>query len=208
MVVHTSTSEVYGTARYVPMNEEHPLQAQSPYAATKISADKLAESFYRSFDLPVAVIRPFNTYGPRQSTRAIIPVIISQALTEPQIKLGNLDPVRDFNFVADTVDGYIRIADCQDAKGKAINIGAGNPVSIGKLAASILELLGRDIPIVQDDQRVRPKDSEVDQLCADSTMARDLLGWQPQHTLEDGLAIVIDWMRNNPDLMPVGVYRT
>ena len=208
LVVQTSTSEVYGSARYTPMDEEHPLQAQSPYAATKIAADKLAESYHRCFDLPVAIIRPFNTYGPRQSARAIIPTIISQALAGSQIKLGNLDPERDFNFVTDTVEGYIRIAECPAAIGKVINIGGGNPVSIGKLAATILETMGLDIPIIQDDQRVRPKDSEVDRLCADSAIARDLLGWAPQHTLESGLAIVIDWIRSNLDRFPEGVYST
>lgn len=208
LVVQTSTSEVYGSALYTPMDEKHPLQAQSPYAATKIAADKLAESYYRCFDLPVAIIRPFNTYGPRQSARAIIPAIISQAITGSHVKLGNLTPERDFNFVTDTVDGYIRIAECPEAKGKVINIGGGSPVSIGTLASTILELMGRDIPIVQDEQRLRPKDSEVDRLCSDSTLARNLLGWAPQHTMKSGLALAADWIRDNIDSFPEGVYST
>ena len=208
LVVHTSTSEVYGSARYIPMDEDHPLQAQSPYSATKIAADKLAEAFHRSFDLPVAIIRPFNTYGPRQSARAVIPAIIVQALTQSEVRLGSLAPVRDFNFVADSVEGYIKIAECPEAVGQVINIGSGEGVSIGDLANTVLHLMGRDIPIISDAQRIRPQESEVDKLCADNSKARQLLGWQPQYTLEAGLARVIDWIKSNLDSYPKGIYST
>ena len=203
-VVHTSSSAVYGSARYIPMDEDHPLQARSPYAATKIAADKLAESFHRSFDLPVAVIRPFNTYGPGQSAGAVIPSIIKQALTESQVRLGSLAPERDFNFVADTVEGYIRVAGCPAAVGQAINIGGGQSISIEALASTILELMGKDIPIVQEDRQGRTEESDVDRLCSDNTRARDLLGWQPQYTLEDGLSQVIDWVRGDLDRCSTG----
>ena len=197
LVVHTSTSEVYGTAHYVPIDEAHPLQGQSPYAASKIGADKLAEAFYLSFGLPVAVIRPFNTFGPRQSARAVIPTIITQALTQPEIQLGNLTPRRDLNYVADTVEGFIRMAECPAAIGQVINIGSGREISIGDLAHTILELVGRDKPILCDEQRVRPAPSEVERLCADNRRAQALLGWQPHYTLHDGLARTIAWVEEN-----------
>ncbi len=196
-VVHTSTSEVYGTARTVPIDEQHPLQGQSPYAASKIGADKLAEAFHLSFGLPVATLRPFNTYGPRQSARAVIPTLISQALTQPEVRLGNLTPARDFNYVEDTVEGFIRIAECDAAIGEVVNVGSGQEIGIGDLARTILELLGTDKPIVTEAQRVRPQGSEVDRLCADPQKARRLLGWQPRHTLRDGLVRTIAWMEQN-----------
>lgn len=196
-VVHTSTSEAYGTAQYVPIDEAHPLQGQSPYAATKIGADKLAESFYRSFELPVATIRPFNTYGPRQSARAVIPTIITQALSKPEIRLGNLVPTRDLNFVLDTVAGFIRMAAEPLAIGQVIHIGSGKEISIGDLAALILKLMGKDIPIVTEDQRLRPEASEVDRLCADNTKAGELLNWEPRFTLPEGLRQTIDWIEKN-----------
>ena len=206
-MVHTSTSEVYGTARYVPIDEEHPLQGQSPYSATKIAADKLAEAFHLSFGVPVATIRPFNTYGPRQSARAVIPTIITQALTQPAVHLGSLDLTRDFNYVADTVQGFIRTAECPNAIGHVINIGSGQEISIGNLATLILDLVGRrDLPITHDDARVRPARSEVAQLCADNSKAREILGWYPQYTLEDGLAQTIEWIRNNLTRYRLGTY--
>jgi dTDP-glucose 4,6-dehydratase len=197
LVVHTSTSEVYGTARYVPIDEAHPLQGQSPYAASKIGADKLAEAFYLSFGVPVAVIRPFNTFGPRQSARAVIPTIITQALTQPEVHLGNLTPTRDLNYVANTVEGFIRVAECPAAIGQVINIGSGQEIAVGDLARTILELVGKDKPIICDAQRVRPEPSEVERLCADNRQARALLGWQPHYTLHDGLARTIAWVEEN-----------
>jgi NAD dependent epimerase/dehydratase len=197
MIVHTSTSEVYGTAQRVPIPETHPLQAQSPYAASKIAADKLAEAYYLSFGLPVVVIRPFNTYGPRQSARAVIPTIVTQALNGSEIHLGNLAPTRDFNYVADTVDGFVRIAECDEAIGRVINIGSGRETSINCLVRTILRLLSKDVRIVCDDERVRPDESEVDRLLADNTVARELLGWKPSLPLEEGLQLTIEWMRDN-----------
>ena len=206
-VVHTSTSEVYGTARYVPIDEEHPLQGQSPYSASKIAADKLAEAFHLSFGLPVATIRPFNTYGPRQSARAVIPTIITQALTEPEVHLGNLEPTRDFNYVDAMVEGFIRIAEHPDAVGQVINIGSGKEISIGNLASVILDLVGRkDVPIICDDKRLRPDGSEVERLCANNHKANETLGWYPRHTLEEGLTLTIEWIKNNLERYRVGAY--
>jgi len=198
-VVHTSTSEVYGTARYVPISELHPLQAQSPYAASKIGADKLAEAFFHSFGLPVVILRPFNTFGPRQSARAVIPAIITQCLTLPRIRLGNIHPTRDFNFVSNTVDGYLRAAAAPEAVGRTINIGSGREVSIEELAKTIAENVGRAVTIEFDKERVRPKDSEVERLVADSSEAQKILGWQPSVSLEKGLQVTIDWLRKHLD---------
>ena len=206
LVVHTSTSEVYGTARYVPIDEEHPLQGQSPYSASKIAADKLAEAFYCSFGLPVATIRPFNTYGPRQSARAVIPTIITQALTQPTIRLGNLAPTRDLNYVADTVAGFIRMAECPPAIGQAINVGTGQEISIGELAQTIMQLLGKEKPIDCDTQRIRPKDSEVERLCANNSKARTVLDWRPEHSLKSGLAQTIAWVEEHLLQYRTGVY--
>lgn len=204
LVVHTSTSEVYGSAQYVPIDENHPLQGQSPYSASKIGADKQVEAFHRSFGLPVVTIRAFNTYGPRQSSRAVIPAIISQALSEPVVNLGNLEPTRDFNLVTDTVQGFIRAAECPGAVGQVFNIGSGKEISIGGLASLILRLAGKsDTPVVTDQERLRPEQSEVDRLCADNQAARDTLGWTPQYTLEEGLIQTIEWIRENQ-----GSYRT
>jgi NAD dependent epimerase/dehydratase len=193
-MVHTSTSETYGTAIYTPINEQHPLQGQSPYSASKIGADKLAESFYLSFNLPVATIRPFNTFGPRQSARAVIPTIITQAITQPQIRLGSLDPVRDLNYVKDTVAGFIKIAETPEAEGQVTNIGSGVGITIGDLAQRILGLMKIDKPIVQDDQRLRPSKSEVFKLICDNRKALELTGWKPCYTLEQGLAASIDFI--------------
>lgn len=206
LVVQTSTSEVYGTARYVPISEDHPLQGQSPYSASKIGADKVAEAFHLSFGLPVATVRPFNTFGPRQSARAVIPTIITQALTQPEVHLGNLEPTRDFNYVADIVEGFIRMAECPEAIGQVINIGSGQEVSIGRLANTILELIGVDLPITCDQERVRPENSEVDRLCADNSRAQKALGWKPQYTLKNGLVPTIEWVRSNLARYRAGTY--
>jgi len=196
-IVHTSTSEVYGTARTVPINEDHPLQGQSPYSASKIGADKLVESFHLSFGLPVCTIRPFNTYGPRQSARAVIPTIISQALAGRDIHLGSLTPTRDFNFVSDTVDGFIRIAESDAAVGRTINIGSGREISIGDLAATIIDLVGADCGVVSEDIRKRPSNSEVERLLADNRLAKELLGWEPKVAIKDGLRSCIEWVRES-----------
>lgn len=195
-VVITSTSEVYGSARYAPIDEEHPLQAQSPYAASKIAADKLAESFFRAFGTPVAIARPFNTFGPRQSARAVIPTIVAQALRSDQIRLGSTSPTRDLTYVEDTVDGFIRIAQHDAAIGEVINLGSGREISIGELARTILKLVGRDLPILTELQRVRPSMSEVERLVSDSTKAQKLLGWAPRTSVEEGLVRTIHWIRN------------
>lgn len=207
LVVHTSTSEVYGSARYVPIDEEHPLQGQSPYSASKIGGDKLAEAFHLSFQMPVATIRPFNTYGPRQSARAVIPTIVTQALSQPEIRLGRLDPTRDFTYVTDTVEGFIRTADTPESVGRVTNIGTGSEVSIGRLAKLILKLVGKnDLPIVSNVERMRPDFSEVDRLCADNSRAVQTLGWSPQLTLEEGLIRTIEWIQANMDRYRPDVY--
>ncbi len=193
-VVHTSTSEVYGTARDVPMDESHPLQGQSPYSASKIGADTLAESFHRSFELPLVVVRPFNTFGPRQSARAVIPTIISQALAGQDVVLGNLLSTRDFTFVADTVEGFVRAASADGAVGEGFNLGTGSEVAIGDLARTIVGMVGSDVGVVVDDERLRPAASEVDRLCADASKARRVLGWSPATSLEAGLEQTIAWM--------------
>lgn len=196
-VIQTSTSEVYGTAQYVPIDEKHPLQGQSPYSASKIGADKIAESFYLSFNTPIVTIRPFNTFGPRQSARAIIPTIISQIFAKQEIILGNLQPTRDLNYVANTVDGFIKAATMPDVIGKTINLGSGKEISIGDLAALIAKLMNTEIDISIDEQRVRPKGSEVERLLADNTQARQLLGWEPIINLEEGLQKTISWIKDN-----------
>jgi dTDP-glucose 4,6-dehydratase len=193
----TSTSEVYGTAHYVPINEEHPLQGQSPYSASKIGADKLAESYYLSFGLPVSIVRPFNTYGPRQSTRAVIPAIVTQALTGSEIRLGALSPTRDFNYVTDTVEGFLCAAMEERVIGKTINLGSGVEISIGDLANLIGRLMDKELTLVPEEQRVRPEKSEVERLCADATLASKLFGWRARVDLEEGLRRTISWMEEN-----------
>ncbi len=205
-VIHTSTSEVYGTAQYLPIDEKHPLQAQSPYAASKIAADKLAESYYLSFGLPLAILRPFNTFGPRQSLRAIIPTIISQALKEKKIRLGNTRPRRDFLFVRDTVRGFLEVAICDAAVGKVVNIGTGRDVAIDELVRKIFGLLGRPKEIEIEDRRIRPDKSEVMHLLSDTRLAQDLFNWTPQYALEDGLRETIEWYRRNLSRFKVGGY--
>lgn len=187
-VVHTSTSEVYGTAQFVPITENHPLQGQSPYSASKIGADQMAISFYRSFDTPVAVIRPFNTYGPRQSARAVIPTIISQiASGKKNIHLGALHPTRDFNYVKDTVQGFIDVMNSEKSIGEVINIGSNYEVSIGETVEMIAEVMGANITITTDEERMRPEKSEVNRLWADNQKAKELLGWAPKYGGKDGL---------------------
>ena len=205
-VVHTSTSEVYGTAQYVPIDEAHPLQGQSPYSASKIGADKQAEAFWRSYGLPVVTVRPFNTYGPRQSARAVIPTIVSQALARKPIRLGNLKPTRDMNFVLDTVEGFVLAATNEAAVGQTINLGTGEEIAIGDLAKKILAMMGVELPIEQVEERVRPDLSEVERLLADARRARQLLAWSPSHTLDDGLQQTIAWISERPGLYRVGAY--
>jgi NAD dependent epimerase/dehydratase len=204
--VHTSTSETYGTAQYTSIDENHPLKGQSPYAASKIGADKLAESYHLSFGVPVATIRPFNTYGPRQSARAVIPTIISQALQGEVIRLGSLTPRRDLNYVDDTVAGFLKVAENPQAVGRVLNIGSGRAVSIGELAGKIMELVGGGKRLVTEDDRVRPEASEVMELLCDNRQARDLLGWEPQVGLEEGLGRTIDFIRENLSRYKPGIY--
>ena len=198
-IVNTSTSEVYGTALTSPITESHPLQAQSPYSASKIAADKLTESFGRSFDVRAVTIRPFNTFGPRQSARAVIPTVISQALATQEIRLGDLTPTRDFTYVTDTVDGFVRAACADRVDGETINLGNDREISIGDLADLIVSLLDRPVKVVTDSARVRPPNSEVRRLHADATKARELLGWQPHVPLEQGLRQTIAWIREHAD---------
>ncbi len=199
-VIHTSTSEVYGTARYVPIDEAHPLQGQSPYSASKISADKIAESFYRSFEVPVATLRPFNTYGPRQSARAVIPTIITQALTRDEVKLGSLDPSRDFTFVTDTAKGFLRIAEADNVLGEEINLGNDNTIRIGDLADKIFGIMGRSPKVISDSQRIRPGKSEVMKLWASNRKAKEMIGWEPSISLDEGLRLTIEWISDHLDL--------
>jgi len=196
-VVHTSTSEVYGTALRAPIDEDHPLQGQSPYSASKIAADKLAESYYRSFATPVMTLRPFNTFGPRQSARAFIPTIISQALERDEIRLGSLTPVRDMTFVSDTVAGFMAAAATPGIEGMTLNLGTGKTYSVGWFAERILGLMEVDKPLVQADERMRPAASEVMKLVSDNTRARDTMGWSPKVSLDDGLRRTIEFIRKH-----------
>jgi NAD dependent epimerase/dehydratase len=207
-IVHTSTSEVYGTALRVPIDEMHPLQGQSPYSASKIAADKLAESYHRSFGTPVVTLRPFNTYGPRQSARAFIPTIISQALVRDDIRLGSLTPERDMTYVGDTVAGFIAAASKPNVEGMTINLGTGETFSVGWFAERILAIMGVEKPIVQESQRMRPKNSEVLKLVSNNGFARSLLGWAPQVSLDEGLQAAIDFVSANRDLYRTDAYLT
>ncbi len=198
-VVHTSTSEIYGTAQFVPITEEHPVNPQSPYAATKSAADFLALSFYRSFDLPVSIVRPFNTYGPRQSARAIIPTVITQiANGNKQIKVGSITPTRDMNFVSDTVNGFVKSALSNESVGEIINIGSNFEISIKQLIITIASLMESDVEIITDQNRIRPKKSEVERLYSSNEKAKKILNWSPQYSLEQGLKETIDWF-NKPE---------
>ena len=203
-VLITSTSEVYGTAQYVPIDEKHPFQGQSPYSATKIGADRLAESFYRSFGTPVSIVRPFNTYGPRQSARAVIPTIIMQLLAgAEEIKLGSLTPTRDFNYVKDTAAGFIAIAESEQTVGQEINIATQKEISIGELAEEIIRQINPKARIICDEQRLRPEKSEVNRLLGCNKKIKELTAWKPSYTLEQGIEETIHWMRGH-----LGVYKT
>lgn len=193
-VIHTSTSEVYGTAQYVPIDEQHPLQPQSPYSASKIGADAMAMSFFSTFDLPVTIARPFNTYGPRQSARAVIPTIISQiASGQCQIKLGDVSPTRDFNYVTDTCKGFLALARCEKAVGEIVNIGSNFEISVGDTLNLIRELMNSDVEFLADTQRLRPGKSEVFRLCCDNSKIRALTGFEPAYTIRDGLQATVEW---------------
>ena len=206
-VLVTSTSEVYGTAQYVPIDEKHPYQGQSPYSATKIGADRLAESFYRSFGLPVTIVRPFNTFGPRQSARAVIPTIITQLLAgRKEIRLGSLAPTRDFNYVKDTARGFIEILRSDKAIGEEINIATQREISIGELAEELIRQINPKARIVCDEQRLRPKDSEVERLLGANAKIRELTEWEPRYTFEEGLAETIGWLKENLGHYKVDIY--
>lgn len=203
-ILVTSTSEVYGTAQYVPIDEKHPFQGQSPYSATKIGADRLAESFYRSFDLPVSIVRPFNTFGPRQSARAVIPTIITQLLAgKEEIRLGSLTPTRDFNYVKDTAAGFIAIAESEKTIGQEINIATQREISIGELAKEIISQINPRAGIICDDQRLRPEKSEVNRLLGANAKIKELTDWKQRYTFEEGIAETIEWIRHN-----MGAYKT
>lgn len=205
LVLHTSTSEVYGSAMFVPITEDHPLRGQSPYSATKIAADKLAEAFHLSFGVPVVTIRPFNTYGPRQSSRAVIPTIVTQVLAGHPVRLGSLRPSRDFTYVTDTVEGFVKAAE-QPRPGDVFNLGTGTEITVGDLARTVMTRLGRSVPVEEDPDRVRPAGSEVERLCCDSSRARAALGWQPAVTLDEGLGRTIEWLTARPLASEPGRY--
>lgn len=206
-IVHTSTSETYGTALYVPIDEKHPMQGQSPYSASKIGADKMAESFYKSFNLPIATIRPFNTYGPRQSARAVIPTIISQILAgKREIKLGSLTPTRDFNYVKDTAEAFVKIAESDKTIGEVINAGSNYEISIGDTVKKIIKLIGHDVKVLCDEERIRPEKSEVNRLWADNTKIKNLTDWTPKYSIDEGLAETIDWIKNNMQYFKTDIY--
>ena len=199
-VLHTSTSEVYGTAQYVPIDEKHPLQPQSPYSASKIGADAMAMSFFNAFNLQVTVVRPFNTYGPRQSARAVIPSIITQIAAGKEIKLGDTTPTRDFNYVADTCRGFVLLAECEAAVGKTVNVGSGTEISVGDTLAMIRRIMKSDAAAVTEAERIRPEKSEVLRLCCDNTLIRNLTGFKPEYSLEVGLRLTVEWFRNPANL--------
>ena len=206
-ILVTSTSEVYGTAQYVPIDEDHPYQGQSPYSATKIGADRIAESFYRSFDSPLTIVRPFNTYGPRQSARAVIPTIITQLLSGvEEIKLGSLTPTRDFNYVKDTVQGFIELAKAQNTIGEEINIATQQEISIGELAGELIRQINPNAKIITEDERLRPEKSEVNRLLGSNEKMKTLTNWEPKYTLETGLAETIEFFKENLDKYKSDIY--
>lgn len=206
-ILVTSTSEVYGTAQYVPIDEKHPYQGQSPYSATKIGADRIAESFYRSFDMPITIVRPFNTYGPRQSARAVIPTIITQLLAgEEEIKLGSLTPTRDFNYVKDTVQGFIEIAKSINTIGEEINIATQQEISIGELAQELINQINPNAKIICEEERLRPEKSEVNRLLGSNEKIKRMTNWKPNYTLGQGLAETIEWIKNNLDKYKIDIY--
>ncbi|MEG0132738.1 MAG: NAD-dependent 4,6-dehydratase LegB [Clostridium sp.] len=206
-IMHTSTSETYGTALYVPIDEKHPMQGQSPYSASKIGADMLADSFYRSFNMPIATVRPFNTYGPRQSARAVIPTIISQILAgKKEIQLGSLTPTRDFNYVKDTAEAFIKIAESDNTIGQVINAGSNYEISIGDTVKKIINIIGEDVKIICDEDRLRPEKSEVNRLWADNTKIKQLTNWTPNYSIDDGLAETVAWIKNNMQYFKTDIY--
>ena len=206
-IMVTSTSEVYGTAQYVPIDEKHPFQGQSPYSATKIGADRLAESFYRSFDLPISIVRPFNTYGPRQSARAVIPTIITQLLDGmKEIKLGSLTPTRDFNYVKDTAYGFIAIAESEKTVGQEINIASQQEISIGELAQEIISQINPGVKVICDEQRLRPEKSEVNRLLGSNEKLKSLTDWKPQYSFSEGIKETIEWMKDNSNSYKTNIY--
>ena len=206
-IVHTSTSETYGTALYVPIDEKHPMQGQSPYSASKIGADMMAESYFKSFNMPIATLRPFNTYGPRQSARAVIPTIISQILSgKTQIKLGSLTPTRDFNFVLDTAEAFIKVAESERTIGEVINAGSNYEISIGDTVKKIISIIGKDVKILCDDQRLRPENSEVNRLWADNTKIKELTDWKPNYNIDRGLEATVEWVKNNMQHFKTDIY--
>ena len=205
-VVHTSTSEVYGTAKYTPIDEKHPLQAQSPYSASKIGADKIAESYYYTYQLPVAILRPFNTYGQRQSARAIIPTIIMQAHSGSPISVGSIEPIRDFMYVEDTVKGFLKTAESNKTVGETINIGTGQGITIKELVHTLQRMMKRELRIISEHQRVRPPASEVMRLVCDFRKAKRLMGWKPTCTLDEGLEKTIHWMGRHLSYYKTNLY--
>lgn len=207
-VIHTSTSEVYGSAQYVPIDERHPLSPQSPYAASKIAADKLAEAFYHSYNQPVSILRPFNTFGPRQSLRAIIPTVITQLIEDGRVVVGNIEPRRDFTFVSDTVGGFILLAQKDGVEGQTFNLGTKKDISIGELIVLISKLIGVEPEIEVEQQRVRNNQTEVIQLLSDNSKASKILGWQPTCTLEEGLKLTIEWLHSKKHILKPNIYNT
>ncbi|WP_143315069.1 NAD-dependent 4,6-dehydratase LegB [Clostridium sp. HBUAS56017] len=206
-IVHTSTSETYGTALYVPIDEKHPMQGQSPYSASKIGADKIAESFYKSFNMPIATIRPFNTYGPRQSARAIIPTIISQILVgKKEIKLGNLTPTRDFNYVKDTAEAFVKIAESDRTIGEVVNAGSNYEISIESTVKKIINIIGGEVKIICDEERMRPEKSEVNRLWADNTKIKKLTGWSSKYSIDRGLEETVEWINKNLNIYKTDIY--
>lgn len=206
-ILVTSTSEVYGTAQYVPIDELHPFQGQSPYSATKIGGDRLAESFYRSFDMPISIVRPFNTYGPRQSARAVIPTIITQLLAgKEEIKLGSLTPTRDFNYVKDTANGFIEISKSDKTIGEEINIATQQEISIGDLANEIISQINPNARIICEEERLRPEKSEVNRLLGSNAKIKELTNWEPNYTFKEGIQETIQWIRNNMDSYKADIY--
>lgn len=206
-IIHTSTSETYGTALYVPIDEKHPMQGQSPYSASKIGADKMAESFYRSFNMPIATIRPFNTYGPRQSARAVIPTIISQILSgKNEIKLGSLSPTRDFNYVKDTAEAFVKIAESDRTIGEVINAGSNYEITVGDTVKKIIDIIGKDVKIICDEERLRPEKSEVNRLWADNTKIKELTDWTPNYSIDRGLEETVKWIKENMKYYKPDIY--
>lgn len=206
-IIHTSTSETYGTALYVPIDEKHPMQGQSPYSASKIGADKIAESFYKSFNTPVVTLRPFNTYGPRQSARAVIPTIISQILSgKSEIKLGSLTPTRDFNYVKDTAEAFIKVAESDKTIGEVINAGSNYEISIGDTINKIINIIGKEVKIISDQERIRPQNSEVNRLWADNSKIKLLTDWSPKYSIDEGLNETIKWIENNMQYFKTDIY--